>query len=250
MASNWIAYNDLAWTEDWFVNPCDYEKEVMFYINLINENAIENPKTLLHFESGAGGHDTIFKKYFSVTGVDLSLGMIEKAKNLHPDIVYIEGDMRTVRLNKKYDVVAIPDSIDYMVSEKDLEQAIRTAYIHLNANGVLLIVAKPKETFQNNNFAYTGEKNGIHITLLENNYINPFVPNTYEATLVYLIRENKELSIHTERQILGLFPENTWERIFIETGFTMNKSLVEDIYEKNIIGEGEYPLTVFVGRKK
>ena len=196
----------------------------MFYINLINKNAIEKPKTLLHFGSGAGGHDTIFKKYFSVTGVDLSLGILEKAIKLHPDIEYMEGDMRTVRLNKEYDAVAIPDSIDYMVSEKDLQQAIETAYIHLKTDGVLLIVAKPEEVFQNNNFVYTGEKNGIHITLLENNYINPFVPNTYEATLMYLIREKNELRIQSERHILGLFPEKTWEKIFIKTGFTMENA--------------------------
>jgi len=27
MASTWKAYNDLCWTEDWFVNPDDYEEE-------------------------------------------------------------------------------------------------------------------------------------------------------------------------------------------------------------------------------
>lgn len=28
MTSPWIAYNDLAWTEDWLADPTDYEDEV------------------------------------------------------------------------------------------------------------------------------------------------------------------------------------------------------------------------------
>ena len=59
-----------------------------------------------------------------------------------------------------------------------------------------------------------------------------------------------DLNIHIERQTLKLFPEKTWIKIFIETGFSMNQSTLNDIYEKNIIGVGEYPLTVFIGRKK
>ena len=83
--------------------------------------------------------------------------------------------------------------------------------IHLKAGGVLLVVAKTEETFQNNNFAYTGEKDGVQVTLFENNYINPLLCNTYEATFVYLIRQKGELTIHTDRQLLGLFSQVKWE---------------------------------------
>jgi hypothetical protein len=40
----------------------------------------------------------------------------------------------------------------------------------------VLVVAKPKETCRDNNFAYTGEREEIHVTLLENNYSAPAVP--------------------------------------------------------------------------
>ncbi len=249
MASTWIAYNDLAWTEDWLADPAEYEDEVMVYVDLIKRTASEPPSTLLHLGSGAGGHDSIFKRHFTVTGVDLSLGMLNKARAVHPDIEYLEGDMRTLRLNRQFDVVVIPDSIDYMASQDDLRLAIQTAVVHLKTNGVLLVVAKTEETFQNNNFAYTGEKDGVHVTLLENNYINPFRPNTYEATFVYLIRQQGELTIHTDHQVLGLFSLATWEKVFTDAEFTMQKTSLNGIYDKHLLGDGEYPLTVFIGQK-
>jgi ubiquinone/menaquinone biosynthesis C-methylase UbiE len=221
----------------------------MVYVDLIKRTASEPPSTLLHLGSGAGGHDRIFKRHFTVTGVDLSLGMLNKARVAHPDIEYLEGDMRTLRLNRQFDVVVIPDSIDYMASQDDLRLAIQTAVAHLKTSGVLLVVAKTEETFQNNNFAYTGEKDGVHVTLLENNYINPFRPNIYEATFVYLIRQQGELTIHTDHQVLGLFSHATWEKVFNDTELTMQQTSLNGIYDKHLLGDREYPLTVFVGKK-
>ena len=249
MASTWIAYNDLAWTEDWLADPAEYEDEAMAYVDLIKRNAAEPPSTLLHLGSGAGGHDSIFKRYFTVTGVDLSLGMLNKARVTHPDIKYLEGDMRTLRLNRQFDAVVIPDSIDYMDSLDDLRQAIQSAVAHLKTSGVLLVVAKTEETFQNNNFAYTGEKDGVHVTLLENNYIDPFRPNTYEATFVYIIRQHGELTIRTDHHVLGLFSQATWGQVFNDAELTMQKTNLDGIYDNYILGDGDYPLTVFVGQK-
>lgn len=249
MASTWIAYNDLAWTEDLLADPTEYEDEVAVYVDLIKRAASEPPRTLLHLGSGAGGHDTIFRRHFTVTGVDISVGMLNKARALHPDIEYHEGDMRAVRLNRLFDAVAIPDSIDYMATREDLGKAVQTASAHLKTGGVFLVAAKPAETFQSNNFAYTGEKDGVHVTLFENNYINPYCPETYEATLVYLIRKQGELTVHTENQVLGLFPLAVWEQVFNDAGFVMRTATLDGIYDRYMLNDGSYPLTVFVGHK-
>ena len=250
MASTWISYNDLAWTEEWLASPSDYKKEAKACIDLINSAATEQPQTMLHLGSGAGGHDIYFKRHFTVTGVDLSQGMLNKARKLHPDIEYLEGDMRTLRLNRQFDVVAIPDSIDYMASLDDLRQVFQTSLVHLKRGGVFLVVAKTEETFQNNNFVYTGEKEDIHVTLFENNYINPAHPNTYEATFIYLIRQQGELAIHTENQVLGLFPRETWQKLFRDNNLTMQETNLHGVYDRYLLGDGEYPLTVFVGLKE
>ena len=111
-------------------------------------------------------------------------------------------------------------------------------------------MGKTEETFQNNNFAYTSDKNGVQVTLLENNYINPFRPNTYKATLVYLIRQQGELTIHTHQHVLGIFLQAKWDKVFTDAGLDMQQKVLDGIYNKYLLHEGEYPLTAFVGQQR
>lgn len=249
MASSWKAYNELAWTESWLADPASYEDEAGKYVALIRAHAARRPATMLHLGSGAGGMDRIFKRHFTVTGVDLSAGMLAKARALNPEIEYLEGDMRSIQLNREFDVVAIPDSIDYMTSREDLERAIGTAVRHLKADGVLLVVGKTAETFQDNNFAYTGEKDDVHVTVLENNYVDPLKPDSYEATLVYLVRRQGELEIYVDRHLLGLFPQATWEQVFAAHGLNLRQSMLDGVYDAYLLGDGAYPMQVFIGVK-
>lgn len=249
MASSWAAYNELAWTEDLLADAADYEGEVGGYVDLIKRYSSHAPCTLLHLGCGAGGHDTIFKRHFTVTGVDISRGMLDKARLRHPDLEYIEDDIRTVCLGRKFDAVVIPDSIDYMSSLPELRMAIETAAAHLKPCGILLVVGKTREIFRDNNFAYTGEQENLHVTLLENNYINRHRPDTYEATLVYLIRERGELTIHTECHVLGLFSQEAWEKVFAEVGLSLQETNLDGTYDKYLLAGGEYPQKIFIGRK-
>ena len=249
MSSSWISYNDLAWTEELLADPAEYEYEAKVYIDLIKQHSKEIPQTLLHMGSGAGGHDYFFKQHFKVCGVDLSPGMLKLARTRHPELEYHEGDMRSIQLERLFDAVIIPDGIDYMTSPDDLHQAIQNAKAHLKPGGVLLIVGKTEEGFRNNNFSYTGEKENVQVTLLENNYVNPYRPNTYEATLVYLIREQGELNIHTDHQVLGLFPLSSWENLFREAELNLISVELEGIYDQYLMGEGAYPMMIFLGQK-
>lgn len=249
MASSWIAYNELAWTEDLLADPGECEEEVSGYVELIKRGSAGAPSTLLHLGCGAGAYDCVFKRHFAVTGVDVSQGMLDKARLRHPDIEYIEADMRTVRLGRVFDAVAIPDSIDYMSTLGDLRMAIETAAAHLKPDGVLLVVGKTREIFRDNNFAYTGERGDRHVTVLENNYINRYRPDTYEATLVYLIRERGELSIRTESHVLGLFTQQAWESVFADAGLSVQEAGLDGIYDKYLLGDGAYPMKVFIGSK-
>ncbi|QTF92220.1 hypothetical protein, partial [Halomonas sp. BM-2019] len=139
------------------------------------------------------------------------------------------------------------DSIDYMASREELRLAFETARHHLHPGGALLVVAKPRELFHDNNFAYVGERDGIHITVLENNYVLPPGDEQYEATLVYLIRQGSELDVQVDHHRLGLFTQAAWEQAFREQGLDLHQQDLEGIYEPFMIAEGEYPMRVFIG---
>jgi len=247
--NKWLSYGDLAWTESIIASPADYADETEFYVNLIKENAQTETKNLLHLGCGAGVNDYTFKKHFKVTGVDISEKMIEIARKTNPEVTYLQGDMRSVDLNERFDIVAIPDSIDYMVTLPELQSAIAAACKHLMPGGVLLIVAKTREELRENNFCYTGAKDDVEITIFENNFIPKQDPSTYEATLVYLIRQEGKLSIHTDIHRLGLFSQAEWLSLFDDAGLKVKQVSLDGVYDPFILGQGEYPMKVFIGVK-
>lgn len=248
--SPWLAYNELAWTDALLVDPADCESEVLGFVEALRAASPHNLQSLLHLGSGAGAYDRVFKRYFSVTGVDVSPGMLALARAANPEVEYIQGDMRTLRLGREFDAVVIPDSIDYMVTRDDLDAALQTAARHLRPRGTILVLAKPAEAFQDNNFAYVGERDGVHVTLLENNRVDPARPGCYEAILVYLVRRHGELSIYTDRHLLGLFARRAWEEAFAAASLDVDAVPLEGAYDPYLLGEGRYAQTIFVGGKR
>ncbi len=242
---NWMAYNEFAWTDDILAPPETYEEEALIYVDAIKNRITAQTLTMLHLGCGAGGHDFHFKEHFSVTGADISEGMLALAKKRNPEVTYITGDMRNIDLNKKFDVVIIPDSIMYMTTIEDLKKTIINASCHLKPGGILLVVAQMEEDFRENNFAYSGEKENIHITAFENNHI--VSDSTYEATIIYLVRQDGELSVHHEVHILGLFPYDQWMAIFEECQLKADKLNLDHLYDQYLLEDGGYKLKVFIG---
>ncbi len=242
---NGKSYNELAWTESIIAGPETYQKEALWYVNLLSRDITKTPAKMLHLGCGAGGYDYHFKKYFLITGVDLSEEMLKIAKRRNSEVTYLKGDMRTVSLGEKFDVVIIPDSIMYMTSIADLNKTISNAVHHLKPGGIFLVVTHLKEDFQENNFVYTGKREDIHITLFENNHI--VSENTYEASLIYLIRQGGKLNIYHEVHTLGLFSHNTWMDIFKRNHLEVSEINLDHLYDKYLLGEGQYRLKVFTG---
>jgi SAM-dependent methyltransferase len=247
--NKWLSYGELAWTETILASPAAQAEETGHYVDLLKAHARTGIHTLLHLGCGAGGNDFAFKKHFRVTGVDISEGMLQIARRTNPEVTYVHGDMRSIDLIERFDAVAIPDSIDYMVTLQELHRAIAVACRHLKPGGVLLIVAKTREEFRENNFCYTGTKDGIQITVFENNYIPAHNPSTYEATLVYLIRELGRPDIHTDRHTLGLFGQQAWLAALADAGLEVRQERLDGLYDPFIMGEGAYPMRAFVGIK-
>ncbi len=245
----WLSYNELAWLERIVAPPDEYAKETEKLCKLIREHSNIKPKTLLHLGSGAGINDYTFKKHFEVTGVDISRGMIEEAKKLNPDVTYFNEDMRTVELERIFDTVVIPEAINYMTTVEDIRKVINTVDKQLKPGGVFLFITHLREEFMENNFVYTGSEGSVEVTVFENNYLPDPEGTTYEATMVYLVRSDGELEIYTDLHLLGLFGLDLWLKYLKRAGFEVEVRKEEDNYTPYILGEGKYPLRIFICNK-
>lgn len=222
-------YADLAWTWPIISPKQDYLPEAAEIRKAIESHSRIKVKNLLHLGCGGGHLDYGFKKYYDVTGVDISKGMLNLAKKLNPEIKYINGDMRTVRLNKTFDAVVIADSINYMQTTKDLFAAFKTAFEHLKPGGVFYTyVEETKERFKQNSIHTTYHKHGdTEITLIENYYDLDANDTVFEAVFIYLIRRKGHLAIETDFHQLGVFKQKTWTDLLKKVGFKVKKTIFD-----------------------
>lgn len=242
----WRPYTDLAWTEPIVSSPEDSAGETERFVRMIREHASIEVRTLLHLGCGAGANDYTFKRHFRVTGVDSSREMLELARKLNPESRYLRGDMRTVELAQRFDAVAIPDSIMHLLTAEDIRRTMATAVRHLRPGGVLLVGAYVKEDYRENNFVYAGSRDGVEVTIFENNHP---AGETCQTTVVYLIRRGGTLDLHHDGFTGGLFPEAFWISVFRDAGLETREERLEHPYDRYLAGEGEYVLRLFIGRR-
>jgi SAM-dependent methyltransferase len=125
----------------------DYQSESEYILSLINTNSL-NAKTVLELGSGTGIHAECLASYgFSVHGIDLSAGMIDKANkrkeslpnDISNNLIFETGDIRNVRTGEKYDVViSLFHVMSYQTTNEDLNKVFETAAIHLKPGGIFI----------------------------------------------------------------------------------------------------------------
>jgi SAM-dependent methyltransferase len=236
-------YTDLAWLWPmWGDAAGEYAHYCQHVTSLIQQYAKRQTSTLLDMGCGGGKNVLNLKRQFNVTGVDLSPTMLEQARNLNPECSFVQGDMRTVRLDRTFDAVLMDDAISYMSCLADFVSAFRTASGYLNPGGVLITTPDvTTETFQQNKTiatpgARTGIRNGLDVVFIENVYDPDPADEQYETTILYLIRDHGQLRIETDYWTMGLFSIDTWRSVLRETGFEVHEG-------RYTAGEDEY--TVF-----
>jgi len=118
----------------------DYESESKYIISLIKKFYPE-ARNILDLGCGTGRHAKLFSDAgFNVLGVDQSIYMLNEAINKKDDrLDFIEGDIRFLKLDKKFDVVtALFHVLSYQNTNKDVENLFKTAYNHLNKDGLFI----------------------------------------------------------------------------------------------------------------
>jgi SAM-dependent methyltransferase len=138
---NYAHYYDLLYRDK------EYKAEAHFIEELIQNHAPDT-QSILELGCGTAIHAALLAELgYEVHGVDLSAEMLEKAEErlstLNPKVVaklkFSQGDIRTVRVEQKFDVViSLFHVFSYQTTNQDLQAAFATAKAHLNPGGLLI----------------------------------------------------------------------------------------------------------------
>jgi SAM-dependent methyltransferase len=161
------------------------------------------------------------KAWFSLTLVDLSPAMLEVSRGLNPELEHLQGDMRSVRLDRDFDAVFVHDAVAYLTTEEDLGAAFETAFVHCRPGGVALFVPDTvRETSEPSTDHGGHDGRDRALRYLEWTWDPDPTDTTVRMDLTYVFHE-PDGSVHTEldQHLCGLFPRATWLDGLAATGF-------------------------------
>lgn len=206
-------YNDLAPWYTLLTAPGDYEEEATWYTGLLCGHARREVKRVLELGCGSGANASFMKRGFDeIVLVDLSESMLRECRALNPDLEQHQGDMRDVRLDRRFDAVFVHDAASYLLTPDDLARAVETAALHLEPGGVALFC--PDDTFETfrpgvDDGGHDGpDGRGLR-------YLAWSTPGPGEHTVVtdyaYILREpGGEVRVVHDRHLTNRLPQPMW----------------------------------------
>ena len=213
----------------------DYIEEAEFFWKVMNEAHLPPVPSLLELGSGGGNNAFHLKHHFAhLTLTDLSPQMLAISELLNPDCEHMQGDMRTIRLKRTFDVVFVHDAIDYMLTLEDLRQALETAAVHCKPNGLALFVPDHvRETFEPSTGHGGTDGDTRSLRYLEWTYDPDEQDSIYTTEYIYLLREgHKPTHVEHDVHTCGLFPRADWLRLLTEVGF--QAKVIPDPFEREL----------------
>ena len=214
-------YDELA---DWYhllTDPSEYDEEAAFYQRLFAESLGAPPLTVLELGSGGGCMASHYKQHITATLTDLSPRMLALSRTINPECEHIEGDMRTLRLDRVFDAVLAHDAVAYLLTEADLRRAIATAYAHLRPGGVAVFAPDhTRESFRPSTDHGGHDGDGRALRYLEWTTDPDPADGVYQVDYAYLLHEEgRPTRVEYDRHVEGLFSRTTWLALLAEAGF-------------------------------
>jgi len=230
-------YSDLAWLWPLWEEPSDYAPWCDAAARLIKQYSLIEARSVLNMACGGGKSAFNLKRHFQVTGIDVSPQMLDNARKLNPECTFLQADVRTCSLGRQFDCVFVDDAVEGM-TQPALAAVFQTAFKHLRNGGVMVVspgTAVPREEFEQNATRISHARSSlkpdnIEVVFIENNYDPDPTDDTYEFTLVYLIREDGKLRVEVDHPQAETFVSlDVWRATIRDAGFEIHDgSVTED----------------------
>lgn len=213
-------YGELAAWWPLMSPPAEYAEEAAALVPLLAPAGAPDRPRLLELGCGGGHLASHLKARFASTLVDASPSMLALSRRLNHDCAHQQGDMRTLRLEARFDAVLIHDAVSHMATERDLRAAMATARAHLQVGGVAVFCPDATaETFRPG--TTSGGTDGPERTMRYLEWTRCGAGGTTcETDIAYLLREaDGTVRVEHDHLELGLFSRARWRGWLVESGF-------------------------------
>jgi SAM-dependent methyltransferase len=238
-------YSELAQWWPLISPPAEYAQEAAYLSGVLTSAALP-VREVLDLGSGGGHVAAHLKQRFAMTLVDLSEDMLAVSRRLNPGCAHVQGDMRTVRLDRQFDAVLVHDAVDYVTCEADLRQVIDTGYAHCAPGGVALFVPDHiADTFRaTGGRGGSSDATGRQASFREWRWDPDPDDDCILAEYEFVLRAaDGTVQVVHEAHRLGAFRREAWLRLLAEAGFE------PDAHSRSPAVPGR-PDNLFIGRRR
>lgn len=238
-----LLYAELA---PWFhllTAPEEYRKEAAFYSRVLVETARIPVNDVLELGSGGGNNASHMKARFRLTLTDVSEEMLAVSRELNPECEHVRGDMKTLRLVRRFDAVFVHDAVSYMRARDELAAAMKTAFVHCKAGGAALFCPDHiRDTFIETTESGGYDAGNRGLRYLDWTWDPEKKCEGYVSHFVMILRDGDSVDYRNDEHRLGLFFRQDWLDLMAETGYGECRAIP---YPKDVEETGLTP--VFAG---
>ena len=240
-------YDDLV---DWYrlLDPLADHAEEAAALEAAARHVVPDATTLLELGSGAGNGAHFMKHSLRCTLTDISPAMLTLSRAVNPECEHLEGDMRSLRLDRSFDIVLAHDAIVYMTTRADLIAALETAFLHTRPGGVALLAPDcVGESFKELSQLHENDDGVRSLRCLDWMWDPEPSDETYRVDYSLLLRDGAVLRSCHETHIEGLFTTETWLGTLRQVGF--DPGIVPRFLDDEEVDAGYAP-HVFVAHRR
>ena len=221
-------YDEVAEWWPLFSPPQHYDEEAADLLPRLSRHLTSPASALLELGSGGGSLAFHLKPHFRLTLTDRSPGMLAVNRSVNPEAEHLLGDMRTLRLDRQFDVVLVHDAIMYATEPADVQATLETAARHCRPDGTVVVLPDyVRETFEPGT-DHGGEDadDGRGFRYLEWHWDPNPSDHTYIVDYAFLMRrQDGTVSVMHDRHVEGLFARAQWLDWFRQAGLSATSTI-------------------------
>lgn len=215
-----------------FIN---YKDEYLFYSTILKKYT---KNKVLEIGSGTGNLAKHFiDNNFNYQGLDYSQDMVNLSSLKLPKGHFMQGDMRHFKLEKSVDSTIITGrSTSYLLSNKDVSNALQAIHLNLNNNGILCFDFIDANRFfkiikGGKHLSHAASFNNKHYS--RDSYLNTNTSNNFMFdwhSKYFQIKQNKKILIAEDKSEVRAFTKNEWELLLHLNNFKVLEFIDKPAY--------------------